>query len=251
MAVPEAKPKSDQVEKPRYPVHPIAVRAVEQINPRRRRIIFQGETLAELQVLHPGQWVKLFFPSPHGEAAAGRAYTILAFDAAKQELTVDFFLHEGGIASAWAKRAQVGDRLTFAGPAGTFRIVEGKDWYLFVADDSSLAALLAIAASLPSSAVAYLFIETVSAEEQIPIPSAADTKTTWIDRSKGTTLLSVLQTADFPAGHPQVWVTGETASIHAVRQVLMNERQIARADIHASGYWKTGRLDHKDPESDY
>jgi NADPH-dependent ferric siderophore reductase len=71
------------------------------------KIVLDGEALTDLQVRFPAQWIKLF---------------LTAQSADKLEMTIDFFLHEEGTASEWAKRAQVGEELTFAGPAGTVSI---------------------------------------------------------------------------------------------------------------------------------
>jgi NADPH-dependent ferric siderophore reductase len=45
-----------------------------------------------------------------------RDYTPL-YDEANHELVLDFFIHDGGIASHWAVEAKAGDRLTIGGRA--------------------------------------------------------------------------------------------------------------------------------------
>ena len=247
-----------------HPIHRVAVKDMWHVTPRRRRFVFTGEALASLRVEHPGQWIKLFVPNE--DTPAARVYTILAFHPEAREMVVDFFLHDGGTAAAWAAKAQVGDELDFAGPAGSFRIVEDKDWYLFVADDASLPAMLALVKTLPKDATAYLFIQTISAEERIPIPSQASLQITWVHQEdqghKGQgqenqgredasePLLNALRQAQLPGGDCQAWIAGETTTVHTLRQMLIDERQFPRTSIHACGYWKRGQSNHRDTQGD-
>lgn len=45
-----------------------------------------------------------------------RVYTVRRFDAERGEVTIDFALHSGGIAAAWAVRAKPGDRVGITSP---------------------------------------------------------------------------------------------------------------------------------------
>ena len=58
-----------------------------------------------------------------GVRPQSRDYTPL-YDAAKHELALDFFVHDGGVASQWALEAKVGDRLTIGGPRGSLVVPE-------------------------------------------------------------------------------------------------------------------------------
>ncbi|MDI7059514.1 NADPH-dependent ferric chelate reductase, partial [Pseudomonas aeruginosa] len=52
---------------------------------------------------------------PEGPRPPSRDYTPL-YDELRHELAIDFFIHDGGVASSWAMQAQPGDKLTVAGP---------------------------------------------------------------------------------------------------------------------------------------
>jgi NADPH-dependent ferric siderophore reductase len=251
----EGAPSSQksQTPPPRYQLRRVSVKTITQVTPRRRRIVFGGQGLESFHLDYPGQWIKFFFPGAEAGVNSARVYTVLAFDPEKKEMTVDFYLHDQGVASKWAAGAQVGQEIEFAGPAGNFQIIDAKDWYLLVADESALAAMIAIAENLPPHFPAYFFIEVAGVEEEIPISSHAVTHVTWIHRGAGadTSLGSAIQKAQFPAGEAQAWVAGETATVHAIRRILTEEKHFVRTSIHACGYWKRGEADHKDPDSDY
>jgi ferric-chelate reductase (NADPH) len=69
-----------------------------------------------------------------------RDYTPL-YDEANHELVLDFFVHDGGIASRWAVEAKAGDRLTIGGPRGSLVVPEDYAWQLYVCDESGMPAL--------------------------------------------------------------------------------------------------------------
>ena len=50
-----------------------------------------------------------------GARPVSRDYTPLFFDGVAKTLTLDFFIHDGGVASDWAAQAQPGDALPLAG----------------------------------------------------------------------------------------------------------------------------------------
>ena len=54
---------------------------------------------------------------PEGSRPPSRDYTPL-YDELRHELAIDFFIHDGGVASGWAMQAKPGDKLTVAGPRG-------------------------------------------------------------------------------------------------------------------------------------
>jgi NADPH-dependent ferric siderophore reductase len=52
-----------------------------------------------------------------------RDYTPL-YDEARHELALDFYIHDGGVASTWAMNAREGDKLTIGGPRGSLVVPE-------------------------------------------------------------------------------------------------------------------------------
>ncbi|STM36933.1 siderophore-interacting protein [Escherichia coli] len=127
---------------PRYPqrvrndlrFRELTVLRVERISAGFQRIVLGGEALDGFTSRGFDDHSKLFFPQPdahfvpptvteegivwpEGPRPPSRDYTPL-YDELRHELAIDFFIHDGGVASGWAMQAQPGDKLTVAGPRG-------------------------------------------------------------------------------------------------------------------------------------
>ncbi|WP_058910926.1 siderophore-interacting protein [Entomohabitans teleogrylli] len=122
-----------------------------------QRIVFGGSALAGFSSAGFDDHSKVFFPQPGVEFVApqvtedgivwqsdvrppSRDYTPL-FDAARQELTLDFYLHADGVASNWARQAQAGDKLIIGGPRGSLVVPVDYRWQLYLCDETGMPAL--------------------------------------------------------------------------------------------------------------
>ena len=117
----------------------LTVRRVERISAGFQRIVLGGEALEGFSSRGFDDHTKVFslhgttFVPPKvtdegidwgdGVRPQARDYTPL-YDEANHELALDFFIHDGGIASGWAVEAKVGDRLTIGGPRGSLVVPE-------------------------------------------------------------------------------------------------------------------------------
>lgn len=98
----------------------LTVAGSERVSPRTLRIHFESPDLAGFASPSPDDHLALFFSTPDGRELK-RHYTPRAFDSARRRLSIDFFLHEGGVGSDWARDARPGDRLTIGGPKASRR----------------------------------------------------------------------------------------------------------------------------------
>ena len=86
-------------------------------------------------------------PGPDGkppegvERSPGRDYTPRRYDAGRNELVIDFALHDAGPATDWAAQAEPGQQLAVGGPRGSFVVPDDFDWYLFIGDETALPAI--------------------------------------------------------------------------------------------------------------
>ena len=121
------------------------------------RVVFHGSDLAGFASPGFDDHIKLFFPQESGAELPlpqmtdegvvwadgarppARDYTPLAFDG-ESSLTIDFYIHEGGVASSWAQQAQEGDRLIIGGPRGSLVVPTDYAFQLYVCDETSLPA---------------------------------------------------------------------------------------------------------------
>ncbi|WP_369669230.1 siderophore-interacting protein, partial [Enterococcus faecium] len=80
-----------------------------------------------------------------------RTYTVRAHDPAAGEVTIDFVLHQGGVASSWARRAEPGDVIGLNSPTGMYDPPVDLAWQVLFADCAALPALSRIVENTPAS----------------------------------------------------------------------------------------------------
>jgi NADPH-dependent ferric siderophore reductase len=240
----------------RFPLHAgvASVVAVEPVTPSMRRFTLKADAFADFGLEQPGEIITLGWPAPGRELVLPRAgwrfprgnedqhwrnFTVRSIDRERSVVDVDFFLHgDLGRAAAWAERAQVGDRVGFAGPRVHWK-GNGADWSLLVADETGLPALLAILETLPAGHRATALAEVGDEGERQAVETAADVDLHWLvrgGRPPGTTTLLADAVAELalPRGRGRVWGGGEAMAMRAVRERL---RKPGRS-LQALGYWK-------------
>ncbi|MCG2599125.1 MAG: siderophore-interacting protein, partial [Achromobacter sp.] len=167
--------------------HPLKMRILtvargERIAGLLARVTFTGDDLRDFVSASFDDHVKLFFPAdpsqplllpevgpdgikfPDGAPhPAARDYTPRRYDAAREELDIDFVLHGDGPASTWAEQAEAGQRLGIGGPRGSFVVPKGFDWHVLIGDETALPAIARRLEELPATAQALVLIEVPSA----------------------------------------------------------------------------------------
>jgi NADPH-dependent ferric siderophore reductase len=238
----------------------VTVVAVDRLSPRMARIAFEGPVLDAMPHDEPGEIVTFIWPVPGAEVVLptdgwrfppeadeqhARNYTVRTFRRdGTPRLTVDFVLHgDHGRATAWAGRAQVGDRLGVAGPRLHWVSDPEADWTLLVGDETALPAIGATLEALPAGHRALAFVEVDGPDERQELDLACDAEVTWIHRAgapagTGSRLLDAVRAAELPAGRPKVWAAGESMVVRDVREHLRDERGIPREHLQAIGYWR-------------
>jgi NADPH-dependent ferric siderophore reductase len=240
----------------------LTVTAVETVTPQMRRIHFSGEDLGRfdtLEALH----VRLFLPPaglaepawpmlgedglpvvpPAGARPAIRKYTIRSIDAAAGTLAIDFVLHhDAGPGSAFANRAQPGDRIGMAGPGGRGLSSAGR--YVFLADATGLPAVARMLAALPAEATGLAVVEVADAAEEQALAAPAGLTLRWLHRPDGapSRLAEAFEALDWPADGPEtyLWAATEHAAFLRIRAGA-RERLRRDRDRHLIvSYWRDG-----------
>lgn len=231
-----------RIERVRYELRrrTLVVRRVEPIGAAFLRVVVGGEAAAGFESRGFDDHVKLFFGADP-EAAEKRDYTPRRFDAARGELTLDFALHEGGVATDWARRARPGDPLTVGGPRGSMIVPADYDWHLLLGDATAAPAMARRLEELPSGA--RVIVRAAFADLAIlggPWRASVDLRTVASDAA----LVDVAREAALPAGEGYVWAAGESAVMARVRDVLYGERGHPRTAGRVAAYWKRGARGH-------
>ncbi|MFE6333099.1 siderophore-interacting protein [Streptomyces sp. NPDC057806] len=247
-----------------------------RLGPSLVRVTFGGEELRDFHSDGRDQSLSLFLPHPGQDApavpvelgdgwwqgwrdlpedvrAVMRSYTLRELRREPDEIDIDFVLHEpAGPASGWASRAAAGDRVLLIGPAVAdnrairFRPPAGTDLMVLWGDETAVPAVCAIVESLPAGTRARVWLEVRHAGDiQEPV-TEADAEITWLVRqdqgTEGSPMaLDALRGAQLPpAGHPYVWIAGESGCVKALRRHFVAERGIDRRRVTFVGYWRRG-----------
>jgi NADPH-dependent ferric siderophore reductase len=200
----------------------------------------------------PGTEVSPF--SAFSEDPLVRAYTARHYRPETLELDIDFVLHDEtpGLASDWARRATIGDRLgvvEFALPAGHRpATVREADVYLLFADEAGLPAAQTNLEGFAPGKKVLAFLEVASRLEEQEIETAADATVTWLHRETensrpGSLLVRAARELAWPAGKVFVWACGEMKSVTEIRQFVRKERGLQKGSFKTQAYWRLGKTE--------
>ncbi|MFI6217112.1 siderophore-interacting protein [Nocardia brasiliensis] len=250
--------------------YPIGLREIEVL--RRApvgsglvRITFGGPELAGFHSYVPDEHVRLIFPDAAGELhlprrdglslewgnprPVSREYTVRRYDAENGELDIDFAIHPGGLASAWAETVRPGTRIHLAGPPGGVVVPANYDRYLFAGDITALPAIARWLEWLPDDASGWAFIEVGGADAEIPLTAPPGMRVRWVHRGaaapgQSDALEQAIRTVEPPAGQRiYVWMAAEAGCLRPIRRWVRTELGVGPKDFLIAGYWKRGVAD--------
>ena len=231
----------------------LEVRNVTRITPNMQRITLGGADMAGFPERHESANFKLVLP-PNGQSIdqlqdddkpVVRTYTLRKFHAEKNEVDVDFALHDNpGPATDWAINATPGDRVGFKGPGKPKLMNTNADWFLLAGDMSALPAISALMEILPATCQGHAILEVVSEDDRQDLSHPPGIKVSWIVNPHPTQanshLIDAVRNMDWDTGQASVWVAGESGAVREMRQYFKQERGVERDFLYASGYWQIG-----------
>ncbi len=221
------------------------------------RVVFGGPGLSGFTSTQVGdEYLRIFFPPegaepvlpvirPDGrwtypddaEPSPMRTYTVRDFRRGRGELVVDFVVHDGGVAAAWARRAAPGDVVTVNTPTGMYDPPAGLSWQLLLADAAGLPAATRILEAVPDGVRTRAVLEVPSPAHRVELPGV---EVVWLYGGNGhgpSRLSGALRTAELPTGSGYVWVAGETAVLRDARRYLRHELKLPPSAYKVVGYW--------------
>jgi NADPH-dependent ferric siderophore reductase len=251
----------------------LTVKQVERLTPTMARITLGGD-LAGFNSASYDDHVKVFFPLPGRSAptlpepgpdgkpaegverSPGRDYTPRHYDATKNELIIDFALHDAGPATTWAEHAKPGEQLAVGGPRGSFVVPDDFDWYLFIGDETALPAIGRRLEELRAGTRAIVVVAITGPEEKQVFKSRADVETVWVERPLSRAedpapLLDAVRALTLPKnGDGYAWAAGESQTAKLLRRHLLDERGLDKTFVKAAGYWKRGAVSIHETHND-
>jgi NADPH-dependent ferric siderophore reductase len=226
----------------------LTVERVDKIAARMMRVTLVGD-LEGFTSLGFDDHVKLFFPdeptSPGGATnMIARDFTPRRYDAAANELEIDFAIHAAGPATRWAAQASAGQTLAIGGPRGSFIIPTAYDWHLLIADETGLPAIGRQLAELPIGTRVVVLVEVDGPSDQLTFETAANATIIWAHRSDIATdvLPKTLATLKLPAGNYYAWVACESLTAKMLRRQLIADHGANPKWMRAAGYWRRGAV---------
>lgn len=221
------------------------------------RIEFAGEALEGFTSSGFDDHIKVFFPDvktgefhlpeitedgvvwKDGIRPVARDYTPLFFDG--QTLTLDFYLHQSGVASDWATKAQPGDKLAIGGPRGSLVVPEDYDFQLYVCDETGLPAFKRRLATMSGSQIKlFAWVDEATGREYLKEMSGVEV--CWLGSGTLNTdtvpaVISQLDKIDLPEEDYFIWLTGEGAAVKQLSDYFTGTRQKEADFVRAVAYW--------------
>lgn len=243
------------------PFRRLAVRRVEDLTPRLRRIVVGGPELAGFDEPDPASSIRLLLPPrggtavvmptwngnefvlPGGERAPIRTFTPRHLDPDALELTVDVVVHEGGAASDWATAATPGAETAVSGPGRGYDVEAGAADYLLAGDETAVPAISQLLEVIPSATRVLVHVEIADESARLELPHHPNAEISWHllpdGAEPGAAFVGAVEAlAEIPEA---VWVAGEAAAVQRVRTHLADVRGRPRSTVTVRGYWKRGR----------
>jgi NADPH-dependent ferric siderophore reductase len=243
------------------PFRRAALRHVEDLTPRLRRVVLGGPDLAGMPTPEPAASVRLLLPPsgrrkiiwptwtgnqfelPSGERAPIRTFTPRSLDG--DSLTLDLVLHERGATIDWIHAARLGDEVAVSGPGRGYDIDPEAGSFLLAGDESALPAVGQLLEALPTDVTVTVHVEIAERSAQLDLPAHPGATIVWHEADAGASpgdrfVTAIEAIEDLP---DRIWVAGEAAAVQRVRKHLFDGRGIARSAATIRGYWKVGRAE--------
>ena len=229
------------------------------LTPSMRRVVFGVSGYASTGV--GDEYLRLIFPARRGEdpilpavtngdldygsidLRTMRTYTVRHFCPETGEVTIDFVIHDGGVAAGWARGAEPGDRLGLNTPAGMYQPAPGLAWQFLVADCAGLPAAARLLESAPPGVRTRAVLEVRGPAHRLDLTAGPEAEITWIYGGNGhcaSRLEHVVRSLPRPGGIGYVWVAGETRELRGVRRCLRRELGLPSTAYKTVGYWTDG-----------
>ncbi|NNC99663.1 MAG: siderophore-interacting protein [Gammaproteobacteria bacterium] len=230
---------------PKKTTRKLQVIAVKEVSPHYRRITLGGNQLSGFPADETGGYIKLLFKDSSLQSPLLRTYTIRNTRIEQLEIDVDFVLHEdGGPASLWAERVEIGATLEIGGP-GPKKLVDPRaDWFLFAGDMTAIPAICVNLEQLPENAQGHVLLEIPSELDIQSIVKPSGVALEWIVNphpgQNSALLVNAVKAIPWRAGLPGIWTACEFKAMKQLRRYYMKDRGIDRKKFYISSYWKHG-----------
>lgn len=242
-------------------IHLATVSAVDTLGAGIVRVTLAGDDMHDYPTTGIGdEYVRLFFPdTPDAEVrkpfiteggwdfeegqepAEMRTYTIRKHR--RGEVDIDFVVHEGGIAAAWAMQARPGQQIALNPPRGLYERPHWARRQILVADEPALPAALRIAELTADDVETLVVAEVRGADYQLCAEGVAEDRLSYVwlrgtgNGNAPSGLLDALKRQSIDES-TYVWIAGEAALTREIRGYLRHELKFGKDAYTSVGYWR-------------
>lgn len=179
-----------------------------------------------------------------------RTYTHRYIDLEKNQLQIDFVHHgENGPASAWAIRAEKGDKIGVAMKAQKSELYPQADWYFLIGDATAIPVIASILESLPQDAKGVVLLETPTKEDEQNLQKPEGVTIKWLHNphpEKGSELAKMAQQQPLPTIKSKfAYVAAEFSTVKELRNYFRKDLGWTKDELYAYSYWKAGVAEDK------
>ncbi|WOD09907.1 siderophore-interacting protein [Pseudomonas sp. NyZ704] len=213
------------------------------VTPNMLRVTLGGDGMLDFPEDQAGGYIKLMFDAGPENKPLMRTYTIR--EQRVGEIDVDFVLHsDGGPASHWAAHCQTGDSILVGGPGAKKPLDHSADYFVLAGDMTALPAISVNIEALPADARGTAILEVIDQADIQQLNAPAGMELIWLINPepghRPEALAERMRQLPWPDGRVNVWAACEFTGMRALRQYFREERQVDRADLYISSYWKHG-----------
>lgn len=217
---------------------------VSRLTPSLVRVVLGGPDVQAYPGLGVGdECLTMEFPDPAGsDEGQWRNYTVRRHEPGR--LTVDFVVHRGGAASAWAQHARVGDEVRMVRPRSWYAPPAGTTTRLLAADLAGLPALARIleqmtSSELLSTTVVVELLDRLDAEALPDVPGVHWELVVGSGNGRRPSALAERLRPFVPdAEGGYVWLAAEAGECRTVRRFLRGDHGYPVEAAHTVGYWR-------------
>lgn len=232
------------------------VTSITELSPHMRRIVIESDSLSDFPTGKESAHVKAIFPNPDSASKQPklgnyfgfkkwmRSYTVRHFNQDTCQLTLDFAINDHvGLASNWAKNANVGDFLGIAGPGDTKHTDMHADRHLFVGDLTALPAIAATLENLPRLATGKAIIQIPSELDIQDIRAPLGIELLWLVTPNKLTekFVQTLQQESTDLTNTAIFIAAEAGIVKQLKSHLNTHCRYDRSKLYASAYWNLRR----------
>jgi NADPH-dependent ferric siderophore reductase len=205
------------------------------------RLFFPNEETGRLHLPHIDEQGRWTYPDGGQQAIRCSTYTVRYHRPESGEIDIDFVVHDGGLASEWARKAQPGDIITLNRPRGLYHPPADIAWQLLVCDATGLPALSRILETTAEQVQSRVFVEIATHEHEQSLPAHPNATTTWLHKSgngiAASRLEDVVRAVPLPLTPGYIWVAGEQKAVRAIRKYIRQDLKLAPDRYELVGYW--------------